>query len=312
MGILGGPATRGFQQDTAIRYRWTKGETLRYRTTIQNTTTVSGLPSASGDMNVEQTMVQVSRAVARDVAADGTTILEQLIESVRMDVRSAMGNITIDSTSPDPGANSNPTMAKMMLAMIGEPFTVVVTSTGGVRKVEGFSRIIEKVFANAPQDPASASVLNSMKSSFSDEAFLNTMGQGFTQFPDRPLKPGDSWTNQIAASYPMMGSVTTSIAATLKAIEGTGADQVARVALQLSMKQGQGAPAFANVSGMSMQLGESSGEGDSIFDLARGRLLRSTTRTTMPMTMSGPGPDGTPFNMKSTVKSTMTVELIQQ
>jgi hypothetical protein len=31
----------------------------------------------------------------------------------------------------------------------------------------------------------------------------------------------------------------------------------------------------------------------------------------MPVTMSGAGPDGSPLNMKTNVKSTVTVELLQ-
>ena len=60
-----------------------------------------------------------------------------------------------------------------------------------------------------------------------------------------------------------------------------------------------------------MQFGDSSGEGEVIFDLVNGRLHRSTTRTTMPMTMSGPGPDGNAMRLQTLAKSTITVELLQ-
>jgi hypothetical protein len=62
--------------------------------------------------------------------------------------------------------------------------------------------------------------------------------------------------------------------------------------------------------GFKMQLADSTGEGEIVFDVDRGRLLRSTTRSTMPMTMAGTAPDGTPLDMKTDVKSVVRVEIV--
>ena len=63
--------------------------------------------------------------------------------------------------------------------------------------------------------------------------------------------------------------------------------------------------------GFSMQMGDGTGDGEQLFDAGTGRLRGSTTRLTIPMTMSGSGPDGTPMSMKTNVKRTTTVELVQ-
>lgn len=314
IGSLIGPSIiAAFQQDVALRYRWTKGETLRYRTIQHSATVMSGLPGGMGDITVDQTMTQVFRAVVQDIAADGTTTLLQSVESVRVDMTSPMGKSTYDSASADTSVNpANPMMTSMLSAMIGEPFTVVLLPTGAVQKVEGFSRLVEKMSTNIPQDRTGSALLSSLKGTFSDEAMLDMMAQGFTQLPDRPLKVGESWNSQITIRNPILGGLTTSIAATLKAVEGSAGDHVARIATQMTIKQDATAPAAANALGLSVQMGNSSGEGEILFDAARGRLLRSTTRMTTPMTMLRPGPDGTPMSMKSDVKSTVTVELIQQ
>jgi hypothetical protein len=49
-----------------------------------------------------------------------------------------------------------------------------------------------------------------------------------------------------------------------------------------------------------------------LFDVGRGRLQRATTNITIPITMSGTGPDGSAFNMRSNANSTVTVELIDK
>ncbi len=63
--------------------------------------------------------------------------------------------------------------------------------------------------------------------------------------------------------------------------------------------------------GLRMQMGDGTGDGEQLFDPGTGRMRGSTTRLTIPMTMSGSGPDGTPMTMKTNVKSTTTVELVQ-
>ncbi len=109
-----------------------------------------------------------------------------------------------------------------------------------------------------------------------------------------------------------MGGFTIAIASTLKAVDGSPAEQVANIALKMTLKQDASAPVAATPMGLSMRLGDGNGDGEILFDVARGRLLRSTTRTTTPMTMSATGPDGTPMSMKSIVKSTTTLELMQR
>ena len=49
-----------------------------------------------------------------------------------------------------------------------------------------------------------------------------------------------------------------------------------------------------------------------LFDVAKGRLQRGTTRVTLPMTMSGTGPDGTPVSMQTNAKTTVTIELVEK
>jgi Family of unknown function (DUF6263) len=303
----------GAMQDVSLQYRWTKGEALRYRITQVSATAISGLPGGMGDMTIDQSTTQVFRTVAEDVAPDGTVTLRQVVESIKMDMNSPMFTASFDSANPDAAA-ANPMsgMLKTVLSpMIGASFTLVMASTGEVQKVEGLSALADKVFKTVAQDPAAAGVLDGLKANLSDDAMRSMMSQTFTQFPNRPLKPGDTWSGQVSASNPMLGTLVTTVSSTLKAVEGAGSARIARIATSVSIKQDASKPVPSNPMGMTMQLGDSTGDGEQFFDAGTGRFQRSTINIIMPMTMSGAGPDGTPLNLKTNVKTTTTVELVK-
>ena len=59
-----------------------------------------------------------------------------------------------------------------------------------------------------------------------------------------------------------------------------------------------------------IRTGESTGESELFFDIARGRVQRVTTALTQPMTMSSPAPNGGDVSMQMLIKSTLTLELV--
>jgi hypothetical protein len=232
VGLVVGLVGVASAQPVTLRYKWTKGDDIRYRVTQQTTATVSGLPGGMGSMNVETTITQIIRGIVEDVAADGTATIKQVYESFKMEMNSPMANMAIDSANKDAaGPGGNP-MNNMLSAIVGESFVTVIGPTGVVQKVEGIDRLMEKMLKNIPQTPASAAALNSMKSGFSDEAMKQMFGQGFSQFPDRPLKVGDTWSRDSTLANPMLGQQTTSTTATLTGVDG----QLAKIALKLNVK----------------------------------------------------------------------------
>jgi hypothetical protein len=310
LALLCGSTVFALRQDVTLRYRWTKGEAIRYRIVQQSTTTISGIPGM-GDMAIDQSNTQVTATVAEEVTPERTT-LRQVIESVKMEMNSPMFAVSFDSANPDTGANPMNGMLKSVVSpMIGASFTLVMAPTGEVQKVEGLSTLAEKMFQSVPQDPAMAGMLDGLKANLSDEAMKSQFAQTFAQFPDRPLKSGDTWTTQVSAANPMLGGLITSLTSTLKAVEGEGSNRVAKMATSLTIKQDATKPGGANPMGLTVQMSDGTGDGEQVFDAGTGRLRSAVIRSTIPMTMAGAGPDGTPMNMKMSVKSTTTVELIQ-
>ncbi len=230
LGLLSGSSVAALRQDVTLIYRWTKGETLRYRIVQQNTTTISGLPGGMGDLAIDQAATQTIRLAAEDISADGTTTIRQVFESVKMEMNSPMFAMSYDSAKPDAGNDPMTAMLKrVMTPMIGESFTLVMAPTGEVQKVEGLTKLTEKMFQGLPQDPAVAGILDGIKANLSDDAMRGMFTQTFAQFPNKPLKTGDTWNTQISVANPMVGGLITSTTSTLKSVEGEGSNKVATI-----------------------------------------------------------------------------------
>ena len=299
------------RQDVTLRYRWTKGETLRYRVAQQTTTTITGIPGMDNLM-VEQSIEQVLKTTAEDVAADGTATLKQSVESYKINTTSPMFSASYDSAKPDTATDPLSVMLKKSLSQaIDQPYTIVLGPTGEVQRVEGLSKLAEKMFSGVSADPAAAGLLDGLKASVSDDSMRSLLSQSFAQSPNRPLKIGESWTTEILQSNPMLGGTITSVKLTLKAVGGEDPKRLATIVTDSSIKQDPAKPGSPNPMGMTLQLSTGTGDGEQIFDLSAGRLVRSTVRMNLPMSMSGTGPDGSAMNLSTVVKGTTTTELIQ-
>jgi hypothetical protein len=306
--VVAVPSAHAVRQDLTLRYKFAKGETLRYRMTQQSTSTISGLPGDMGEMTVEQTVTQVLKETVDDVAADGTTTLRATFESINVDMTTPMGRMAYDTAHPENASDPGSMLKGIFGNMVGESFTAVMTPAGAVQRVEGLSKISEKMFANLP--PEAAPMLGGLRQGLSDDAMKLNMSQSLVKFPDRALKAGDTWNDQVTSPNPMMGPVTVSSTSTLKAIEGAGDKQVARIASTLTVRQDSTTPG-AGPMGMTVKMDEAKGDREVVFNVAQGRTEKVTTKMSMPMAISGTAPDGTALNMRSATRSVTTLELLQ-
>jgi hypothetical protein len=316
LGLLSGPVLSGVEgpsltavvQDVTLSYRWAKGDTLRYSIVQQSTTAISGIPGV-GEMTIEQSTSQILKAAAEDVTADGTARVRYTAESMKMDMTSPMFSMAYDSANP---AGGDALLKSVLSGLVGESFVLTMAPTGKIEKVEGLTAIAEKVFKNVPNDPSTAGMLDGLKANMTDDAMRSLMTQTFPQFPGKTLKVGDSWNSEVSSGNPMLGTLVTTIVSTLKAVDGAGSSRMATVTTALTVKQDASKPPPPNPMGFSMQMGEASGDGEQVFEAGSGKMRKSTTRLSMPLSMSGTGPDGSPMNLKTTVKSTTTVELVEK
>jgi len=295
-------------QGVTLRYHWTKGDTLSYRLTTQIDSSVTGTPA--GDLQINQTITQTLKIVADDVAQDGTATLRETFEAVKMDMDGPMGHVTYDTAAP--AANQSPmaqAAGQVFSAMVGETITIVQAPDGTVNKVDGASRILDKMAKGVPEDMAAAGVLQGLKTMLSDDALKTTLQQSFSKLPPGAVKPGDAWKGQLEIANPMVGKIAGALDFTLKAADG-GQDGTARIGVAMALKQ-EGAPG-PGVMGMTMTLGNAKGEGEILFDVGKGRIQKSTMKSVMPATIAGQAPDGTQMSMQNTTTTNVTMELINK
>jgi Family of unknown function (DUF6263) len=295
-------------QDVALRYRWTKGEALRYRLIQETNIVMSGIPGM-GEMNVANTMTQVQKMTTQDVAADGTATVEALFESIKMEMGTPMGNFVYDSTAPQ--NNADPMVAQvagMMGALIGESITLVISPTGGIQKTEGMTRIMQKV----QQSPQGAAIgMAGLDSMLSDDSMKGAFGQSLANLPEKPVKPGDTWKSEILMPNPF-GNMNIATTYTLKGVESTGGHDLARIATSSAIKAtpGSNPPAFPMP--VKIEFTDGKGDGELVFDRKLGRTHQATFSMTLPMTMNMTTPDGQTLNLQALTKTTTKMELIEK
>jgi Family of unknown function (DUF6263) len=220
-------------QDVALRYRWNKGEALRYRMVQETTIAMSGIPGM-GEMNITNTMTQIQKMTAQDVASDGTATIQALFESVKMEMGTPMGNFVYDSTAPAQN-NADPMVAQvagMMGALVGESITIVMSPTGAIQKTEGMTRIVQKM-QQSPQ--AAAAGLSGLENMLSDDSMKGSFGQSLANLPEKPVKTGDTWKSDLSMPNPF-GTMNIATTYTLKGTESTGGHDFARITSTSAVK----------------------------------------------------------------------------
>jgi hypothetical protein len=307
--LLAASTTLAAQQPTSLKFKWTKGEDVRYRSTVQSDVVMSGVPGM-GDMTVGTTMVQVTKLTVDDVAADGTTTLRNVYESIKISMVTPMGTMAYDSAAP--GAAGDPVtdmLAKSLGQMVGESFTMVVAPTGKVIKIDGMAKILEKVKAASP-DMGALGGGGGIDSLVGEGAQRSTFEQSFGSMPEQPVKPGETWKNQTELPN-QFGKTTASFVFTMKDVATVNGAQVARIGTTGTIKAAAGGAPSA-MGPMTVTLGDGTSQGETLFDIKLGRVRKSVSTTNLPMTMSMTGPDGNGITMQAATKTTTTMELIEK
>lgn len=295
---------------TTLQYRWTQGDVLLYRTVLKTTTSVTGGPAGPVEQTLTQT--QTVKLLVAAVGPDGSATLRQTIESVAIDIGGPMGRMTYDSAKPPPAGDDDPrnaTLAKTFGAMVGEPISVTMAPNGTVRSIAGTAKIIDKLMKGLPMDPLAAGLAQNIKSMLSDDALRTSLEQSFSRMPDQPVKPGDTWKSEQTLGVDVIGRITGTSTFTLKAIEGTGDAAVARVGVTLAIRQ-EGTPGAG--ASVTVKLGASKGEGELLFNIARGRVERNSMRTEMPATITMRGREGGPATIQNNTTTSMTMERVEK
>jgi hypothetical protein len=304
-------------QTVTLRYHWTKGESRSYRTATQTDSTITGAPAPPGappgPVTVSQSMTQVLKFTADEVTPEGAVTLRQTFQSIRLESNGPMGRVVVDSAAA--GAADTPMaqgVRKLLEAMVGESVTIDMAPDGAVRRVDGASRIADKIAKIVAADPSTGGAAQSLRGQLSDDALKSALEQTFPRLALPPAKVGDTWTGQLAMGNQAIGRISGRSIFTLKAIEGTPQAPLAVITNALTLHQDV-VPPPSGPAAMVMTLGSAAkGAGELLFDVSRGQIQKSTMKTDLPSSVVMTGPDGAPATVDNKTTITMTMELVEK
>jgi hypothetical protein len=290
-------------QDSALQYRWKQGDVLVYRTSLKTTSKVTGVPGR-GDVALDQTMSQRIRLLAAAVGADGSVTLHQTTEAVSVEMETPMGKVGYDSADPKSMESEEArTLGQVFGGIVGTTISITMSSNGSIQRIDGVQKVLDKIMRDLPPEQSSSPVARGLRSVLSEPAVRASLEQSFPRLPPQPVKPGDSWNGQISLGAAAVGKVTGTQTLTVKSIDGG----VAIIDVAVTLKQESNPP--LGPSGMTVTLGDARGEGQITFDVAAGRIRKSTMSTELPSTMTAVAQDGSRSTIRSESKSSMSMEL---
>jgi Family of unknown function (DUF6263) len=205
---------------------------------------------------------KVSRCTVLDRAKDGGTVLQQVIESVK-----------IKYLGEGPDADTS-----ILKRLEGSVFKVTLDRAGKVIKLTGHDALLRQI---AKENPANAKLVRAL---VTEECFKNGIEEWSAILPEKAVAKGQSWQRTTALPLGPLGGFTLDNRYTLEEIDE--AANIARIALTAT---GQYAPPrhavdpALNIRGGELRLTRSSGT--LRFDIAHGRLLYSEGKQSLQGTL---------------------------
>ena len=173
-----------------LKFNLTKGSKYNYN--IQMNMHVS--ESVMGNnVNVENKMgMGYTFEVINDSA--GWKTLTSTISRISMDVNAGAQSIKFDTDSATTDtAGAAGMMSKIFGAMKGGQFSFTMNDKGRVGEVSGMKEMMQRMMGSI-NVPNAEMIMQSIGKSFDEANFKQNIEQSFGTYPDKPVKPGDTWT----------------------------------------------------------------------------------------------------------------------
>ncbi len=189
------------QQKALLRLSLEKGKTYYSEMKVDQSIDITSEQGAP--VSVKQSMTFGYSMV---VAEENTE--EQVIRTSYEKIKFRAINAEYDSEN---AAVSTPALASVFRQLLGKSFTLKINKQGRITSVEGIDGIVSALLKESPADPGLQQLL---KSTFTDQKFLDDFSKSFSIFADHPVKPGDSWTKTISSA--LFGSTENKLNYTLQ------------------------------------------------------------------------------------------------
>lgn len=152
------------------------------------------------EMRMDQTLGLGYRFAVTGVDAAGTASVTVTYDSILWRQRGPSGVIEYDSTHPPA---TIPPAARGFAAMVGQGFTMRLTSGGRVEALEGIAQFNERMIERMelPPGPERDALSAMLKEQFGDPAIREAMEQMLAIYPPRPVGVGDTWGKRVAITH---------------------------------------------------------------------------------------------------------------
>ena len=271
-----------------LRWKFEKGDELRYVLEQNTDMTMTGLPT--GDMSMIQNQKIFMTWKVGKVGKDGTADVSQKISRVVMTMEGGpFGNVKLDTeddTLPD-----NPIVqiiAGPFKAMVGPEFKLQINGRGEIVRIT-----IPEEVKRAVTTPGAAG--------FISESNLKQMFKFSTLLAKEPVSKDHKWSYEETIDMPF-GAMHTSNTCTYKGVEEKGDKKLHRIDLKtttsiLKSEKGSLAP-------FEMEIKKQKASGRMLFDNEAGRLVHSVMNQELVMEVKTRGQ-----TMQQEVKTAMTLKL---
>jgi len=167
---------------------------------IRNETAFSYVFEVVNDSANWKTLTSTISRVAMDMNVMG--------HSIHVDT-----DMKLDTATPGPFAM----MGKMFGAMKNAKFSFTINEKGEIGQISGIREMQEKMLSQLPGAPSGGRMPG-----MDDENLKQNMQQAFAVYPDKPVKPGDSWTKTLVQRMQGMTLKTENVF-TLESVKGNDA-----------------------------------------------------------------------------------------
>jgi len=246
-----------------LRWNFKNGEEIKYNV-VQNMQTVMVVGDNEIDQAMNQTMAMTWQVLG--VGAGGEATMNQIVGRIQMKMAGGpAGALELDTS--DPKKSENPfvnSMGEVFGKIVNQPFKVTMKPTGEVGEVVIPPKLIEAINSSAA---GNANALNK-------ETLEQMMKQSAVTLPANAVSPGSEWTSKQSVQLPF-GTMVIKSNMTYVSKDATG-HAVIKIVPEISVTPKEGAP-------VKMSLTSSAGEGKVLFDIARGRVVKSQLDLKMAM-----------------------------
>lgn len=181
----------------AVVWKFTPGLTNRFQMSQDTKVTKTG---AGGDMSVDSVLTIDMSWTVKEVKPDGSAILEQRVDRMRMTISTAEGlQSEIDTDAKEDAQGQAAMAAPLLKAITGNAFTVTMTPRGEVTDV-----IVPDAVGEALKNQPGAAQMGELASAV---GFKKMVSQASFVLPEK-LEVGKEWTSKTEAKLPVVGTQT--------------------------------------------------------------------------------------------------------